>query len=82
MYGGYSVIMVISTVFNMVMTKSLHFTHYVAWIATLLWTGIVNYFILKHIWSFGGKGPESADEKARGRKSFELNNATNDDVIV
>jgi len=45
MYGGYS--------FNIVMTKSYHVPHYVAWVFTLLWTGVVNYFILKKLWSFG-----------------------------
>lgn len=55
MYAGYSIIIVLSTLFNLVMTKYLKFSHYVAWISTLLWTGIANYFILKHTWSFGGK---------------------------
>jgi putative flippase GtrA len=54
MYGGYSVIIVLSTLFNIVMTKMARFPHYVAWIVTLLWTGIVNYFILKKLWTFGG----------------------------
>lgn len=65
MYGGYSVIIAISTIFNMVMTKTFHFSHYVAWITTLLWTGIVNYFILKHIWTFGGKASETAEKANR-----------------
>jgi hypothetical protein len=54
MYGGYSVIIVLSTVFNILMTKMASVSHYVAWILTLLWTGIANYFILKKLWSFGG----------------------------
>jgi hypothetical protein len=54
MYGGYSVIIVLSTIFNIVMTKMASISHYAAWILTLLWTGIANYFILKKIWSFGG----------------------------
>lgn len=54
MYTGYSVTIFLSTVFNIVMTKNFHVSHYKAWVATLLWTGIVNYFILKHIWNFGG----------------------------
>jgi hypothetical protein len=54
MYGGYSVIIVLSTVFNILMTKMASISHYVAWILTLLWTGIANYFILKKLWSFGG----------------------------
>jgi putative flippase GtrA len=54
MYAGYSIIIVLSTVFNLVMTRYAKVPHYVAWVITLLWTGIVNYFILKKIWSFGG----------------------------
>jgi hypothetical protein len=54
MYGGYSIIIVLSTIFNVVMTKYIQIPHAYAWIVTLLWTGIVNYFILKKIWSFGG----------------------------
>ena len=59
MYAGYSVIVVISTVFNVFMTKVAETSHYVAWLLTLLWTGIANYFILKKLWSFGGT-PTSA----------------------
>lgn len=55
MYTGYSIIIIISTMFNIVMTKIFHLTHYTAWMLTLLWSGIVNYFILKHVWSFGGE---------------------------
>lgn len=55
MYGGYSIIIILSTVFNIAMTQYAELPHYVAWIITLLWTGIVNYFILKKLWSFGGK---------------------------
>lgn len=54
MYGGYSIIIVLSTIFNILMTRVATFSHYVAWIMTLLWTGIANYFILKKLWSFGG----------------------------
>ena len=56
MYAGYSIIIVISTLFNAFMTKTIALPHYVAWVITLLWTGIVNFFILKKLWSFGGKG--------------------------
>jgi hypothetical protein len=55
MYAGYSIIIVLSTIFNVIMTRYAEFPHYVAWIITMLWTGIVNYFILKKLWSFGGK---------------------------
>ena len=55
MYAGYSIIIVLSTLFNVLVTKVLQVPHYIAWIVTLLWTGIANYFILKKLWSFGGK---------------------------
>jgi putative flippase GtrA len=54
MYGGYSVIIVLSTVFNILVSRMTSIPHYTAWILTLLWTGIANYFILKKLWSFGG----------------------------
>jgi len=64
MYGGYSIIIVLSTIFNFIMTHNFHLPHYVAWIITLLWTGIVNYFILKKLWSFGGKEKKVEDDIA------------------
>lgn len=54
MYAGYSIIIVLSTIFNALVTKVWHISHGIAWVSTLLWTGIANYFILKKIWSFGG----------------------------
>lgn len=62
MYAGYSIIIVISTLFNLFMTRVLELPHYVAWVVTLLWTGIVNYFILKKIWSFDGKSHKTKAE--------------------
>ena len=83
MYAGYSIIIVISTIFNFLMTRKLQLPHYVAWVITLLWTGIVNYFILKKLWTFGKKDdankaekiddPENLDCKSkdsRARKSY------------
>lgn len=66
MYAAYSIIIVISTIFNIIMTRYAQLPHYVAWVITLLWTGIVNYFILKKLWSFGGK------EKTDGPTSKQL----------
>lgn len=62
MYAGYSIIIVISTVFNIVMTRHAKLPHYVAWVITLLWTGIVNYFILKKLWTFGKKPSGEASD--------------------
>ena len=55
MYGGYSVIILLSTAFNVLITRVWKIPHGLAWLATLLWTGIANYFILKKLWSFGGR---------------------------
>lgn len=63
MYAGYSIIIVLSTLFNVVMTKYIQVPHAIAWIITLLWTGIVNYFILKKLWSFGGSPSTGSKEK-------------------
>lgn len=63
MYLAYSIIIFLSTTFNVFMTRFLHLEHYIAWIVTLLWTGIVNYFILKKIWSFGGSESTKDYEK-------------------
>ncbi len=77
MYTGYSIIIFISTVFNIVLTKNFHVSHYKAWICTLLWTGIVNYFILKHIWTFGGTssnaGKKISSEARNGGRSLSSN---------
>jgi hypothetical protein len=68
MYGGYSVIIVLSTVFNILMTRMTSISHYTAWILTLLWTGIANYFILKKLWSFGGPAAGTATNTAASTK--------------
>ena len=56
MYAGYSVIIVLSTLFNFIMSRL--FADSIAmpmlWLTTMLWTGVVNYFILRRLWSFGG----------------------------
>mmetsp|Transcript_14347 Transcript_14347/g.33399 ORF Transcript_14347/g.33399 Transcript_14347/m.33399 type:complete len:237 (+) Transcript_14347:210-920(+) len=58
MYAGYSIIIVLSTIFNYAVQKYVDMSHKIAWILTLLWTGIVNYMILKKLWSFGGSKKE------------------------
>lgn len=70
MYAGYSIIIVLSTLFNIFMTRYAKLPHYVAWIVTLLWTGIVNYFILKKLWSFGGKS-NNEGEATKGNEGDE-----------
>lgn len=78
MYAGYSITIVLSTVFNFVMTRYILFPHYVAFVVTLLWTGIVNYFILKRLWSFGGKDKQeilsTVIQQTPVRRSFDQDN--------
>lgn len=69
MYAGYSIVIALSTAFNYIMTKMASMPHYVAFIVTLLWTGIVNYFILKHLWSFGGS--KSGDSQKSKMDNFD-----------
>jgi hypothetical protein len=56
MYAAYSIIILLSTLFHILVTKGVvaSFSHTSAWFLTLLWTGVANYFILKKIWNFGG----------------------------
>lgn len=57
MYCAYSIIIVLSTIFNKVINTYIQFfqskevNFIFIFILTLLWTGIVNYFILKKIWT-------------------------------
>jgi putative flippase GtrA len=76
MYAGYSIIIVLSTIFNFIMTHHMHLPHYVAWIVTMLWTGIVNYFILKKLWSFGGKEKEDGEGPQEGKTAEDLEMST------
>lgn len=55
MYTGYSIIIILSTCFHKLFIDFGNVSHVVAWIGTMLWTGIVNYFILKRLWTFQGK---------------------------
>ena len=61
MYGGYSISIALSTAFNMIMAR-MGVPHYVAFVFTLLWTGIINYFTLKRLWSFGGSAGVGAKD--------------------
>ena len=49
-YMTYSSSIVISIITNHILTRRLHFSHRDAWIITMLWTGIYNYFMLKATW--------------------------------
>jgi putative flippase GtrA len=56
MYAGYSVIIVLSTIFSLVISRVLAVSLLVLSLVTMLWTGVANYFILRYFWSFGGSG--------------------------
>jgi putative flippase GtrA len=49
-YFTYSSSIVISMVTNHLLVNYLFLSHRVAWIVTMLWTGIYNYFMLKSSW--------------------------------
>lgn len=52
MYTGYSISLVFSTLFNLVLTGIIHLKHYTAWIMTLIAVNIFNYFLLRYLWSW------------------------------
>ncbi len=78
MYGGYSISIILSTIANYIMTEWYAVPHYVAWVFTLLWTGVVNYFILKKLWSFGGSttGPINNNNNNNNHNSNNSHNKT------
>jgi hypothetical protein len=61
MYLGYSISLILSTVFDYVMVDMMDLPHYVAWAVTLLWTGAFNYFMLKRCWKIGGAPVKAKD---------------------
>lgn len=65
MYLGYSISLILSTVFDYVMVDMSGLPHYVAWAVTLLWTGAFNYFMLKRCWKIGGAPAKEKDCDAR-----------------
>ena len=63
MYTGYSISIVLSTMFNYLITAGVaRVSHYVAYAATLAWTGLANYFILKRLWKMGGPAASSSSK--------------------
>lgn len=54
-YMAYSSSIVISMVTNHMLVNLVGFTHRQAWLITMLWTGLYNYFILKSSWKSGNK---------------------------
>ena len=78
-YAAYSLSIILSTVFDEVVTKGGGLPHYVAWVVTLLWTGLMNFFILKYSWTLGGsrKDKKSSTPQAKPNEGEEENLTTN-----
>lgn len=81
MYAGYSITIALSTIFNFLLTAKANFSHYHAWIFTLVWTGIVNYFILQRMWSFGGSS-NLGKRKSVGQSQLEVKRLSDDQEVV
>mmetsp|Transcript_16513 Transcript_16513/g.39021 ORF Transcript_16513/g.39021 Transcript_16513/m.39021 type:complete len:282 (+) Transcript_16513:100-945(+) len=76
MYAGYSISIVLSTIFNYLITTGVaKVSHYVAYIFTLLWTGLANYFILKRLWKMGGPTPPGVPPTTNARTSSSSSSA-------
>mmetsp|Transcript_54590 Transcript_54590/g.95443 ORF Transcript_54590/g.95443 Transcript_54590/m.95443 type:complete len:154 (-) Transcript_54590:230-691(-) len=50
LYVAYFGSIVLSGVTNRIMVSNFGFTHMQAWIVTMLWTGIFNYFMIRNSW--------------------------------
>jgi uncharacterized membrane protein len=50
-YMTYSTSIALSVLTNYILTAVLGFSHEVAWVVTLLWTGVYNFFLLKASWA-------------------------------
>ena len=65
-YLTYSTSIVLSMVSNHVISNVLRFSHYQAWFVTMIWTGILNYFLLKASWR-----PKPREKLSTGHNSDE-----------
>jgi len=59
LYVAYFGSIVLSGVTNSMMVNNLGLTHMQAWVITMLWTGILNYFMIRGTW----KGTAAEKEK-------------------
>ena len=50
MYATYAASIILSMFTNKFLVNNFFFSHRTAWIVTMLWTGILNYFLLKSTW--------------------------------
>lgn len=70
-YLTYSTSIVLSMLSNHVISNTLGFSHYQAWFITMLWTGVLNYFLLKASWNAKSKDRETLD-RDQGEESSHL----------
>lgn len=76
-YLTYSSSIMISMITNHFLVSLLEFTHQQAWVVTMIWTGVLNYFMLRASWrvtprggalSTAGEPPEKALAKQHNDK--------------
>ncbi len=60
---AYGASIILSVFSNQLFSDVLLFSHRDAWICTMLWTGLMNYFILKASWKTKGAKDQSQVEK-------------------
>lgn len=70
MYLTYSSSIVISAVTNHILAKYFHLPHRAAWLVTMLWIGLYNYFMLKSVW----RKPNAEQTAAAASGEIELEN--------
>lgn len=61
-YLTYSSSIVLSMICNHLLVRFGHLTHRDAWIVTMIWTGVYNYFLLKANWGAKAKDSEVKDK--------------------
>ena len=50
-YLAYLSSIILSTICNHVLSNYFNFTHRMAWLSTMIWIGVYNYFALKNVWN-------------------------------
>jgi putative flippase GtrA len=73
MYAGYSVTIVLSTIFNFILSRVLEVSLFSLAILTMAWTGAANYFILKYFWNIGSTAVQHDHNGVNGSN---INNST------
>lgn len=66
-YAAYSASIVLSIVANHMFINMLMLSHRQAWLITMLWTGLLNYFLVKNAWRPKGTAAGSQDTSEDSR---------------